>query len=445
MKRLLTALLAAAMTCSLMSPATLAYAGEAATGAIEVSPEEDGQPTQSAPAGGNGASDEELVDVEPEADEVVPVADSGETGLFAQADGLAAQDDPVGTASISVDFGFVEPDNYRNTFQYPSGGSVAWMRLPYFSSGALDLLNESGEVVRSFTGSSRPRMTNLPAGTYTLRVTALDRGPYKIVRGVVNGGPIDFLLTEYETEVVLEEGQSKLFWVALEYAAYGLKTTTDVGTFENGTTEHVYYEGWNGHFQNKDASSSANNPILNTHNGIYHGDSASQYNMNKLEVPTLSDEEVAKGYRFEGWQIEGDESGKVYATEEALTHRITADTVFKAVWSHPSHTVSFHTSSDCGTIAGGTTYSYTKDFNNGLVDHIPAVEPKNGYEFVGWFTDLTVNVVPDDAIRATKVDRDLHYYAKYRARPRATPCSTSPAPTARLRAKTPCCLTPAAR
>lgn len=45
---------------------------------------------------------------------------------------------------------------------------------------------------------------------------------------------------------------------------------------------------------------------------------------------------------------------------------------------------------------------------------IPKVAPKEGYEFVGWFTDLSTNIVSNDLLASTVVDRDLSFYAKYK-------------------------------
>ena len=75
-----------------------------------------------------------------------------------------------------------------------------------------------------------------------------------------------------------------LRWVVLEYKAYGLKTDTELGAFANGTTEKTYYQGYNSHYENTDPSTVSSNPVFNTHDGIYYGDSASQYaGMNTLE------------------------------------------------------------------------------------------------------------------------------------------------------------------
>ncbi len=188
-------------------------------------------------------------------------------------------------------------------------------------------------------------------------------------------------------------------------------------------------------YPNTDPSTSEKYPTYNTHSGIYYGDSASLYTgMNKLEVPTLNAEELAKGYEFKGWSLVGDSSGTIYSSEDALAYIVRGDTTFRAEWETPVHTVTFKTNKNLGTLnkGNGVEYSYQREFNNQLVDDIPAaygkdyseqygsggVDPETGeycwYEFVGWYDDLSGNVIPDSELRNTKIDRDLTYYAKYK-------------------------------
>lgn len=412
MKKLLTALMTAAMTFSLYMPPTHALADDgnllddAASYGLEGGGEELGIES----------ADEPIYDTDP----IIEVVDP-EPQQLSLMSSLSPQDVELqGTSTIKVDIGFVDPDANRTSAQYPAGKSYGWLSLPYYSRGAVDIIDANGVTVASITGQARPEITNLPAGTYTIRLTNLDtkneqgESIYAIVAAVVNGGPISNLLTEYETEVTVEEGQTITYYAVVEYRAFGFKTTTDVGTFANGTQEKVYYEGWNGQFDNTDPSRKGTNPIFSTHNGIYYGDSMSQYNANKLEEPVLSEDEAAKGYKFLGWQLEGDESGRVFTTTEALNHVVRTHTTFKAAWEYPTHTVTFATNTDYGTIGGNGYYSYQMDFDDQKVSEIPAVEEKEGYEFIGWFTDHTTNVVPEAEILNTTVDRDLNYFAKYR-------------------------------
>ena len=329
-----------------------------------------------------------------------------------------------GTGKIRLAFGWVAPDGWRNNKQFPRGASMGWVSLPYYSNGAAELLDSSGNVVESYTGEAEHVFTNLAPGTYTIRISLLDSGNYEIVESIVNGssGRPDHLITTYESTVEVPDGSSAeiLRWVVVEYKAFGFKTTTTIGTFENGTQVKDYYPNTkdgkrNWSYPNTDPSRVDTNPTFNTHSGIFYNDSASLYSgMGKLEVPTLSAEEEAKGYTFEGWKLQGDPSGKIYSEEEVLAYKVTSDVVFEAVWDIPEHTVTFGTNEEYGLIDGQPYYSYTKQFNNQKVDDIPTVTPKQGYEFIGWFTDLTTNVIPESTIRNTDVNKDLNYYAKYR-------------------------------
>ena len=405
MRRTLSLLLTVAMAIMLLSPATHALAQNTnddmgAEGLQQNDPddafEEEIDSEQDALANNNGQIN--LGAIIPQSD--VAPADDSQT---------------IGTSVINLESGFIVPNNYRDAWQDTGYGSAGWISTPYWGSGAADLLNANGDVVRSATGNAHISFANLPAGTYTIRLTPLDWGPYLTVAGVTNGGPMSNLLTDYETQVTVNDGQTVTYAVVYEYKAYGFATTTSVGTFENGSTTKTYFEGWNKSFPNPDSTTSARIPVVNSHNGIYHGDSASLYKkMNGLEVPTLNEEEAAKGYTFAGWKLAGDESNKIYTTDDALAYVVKSNVVFEAVWDVPIHTVTFSTNTDYGTIGGKASYSFKKEFNNQTVGTLPTVEAKDDYEFIGWFSDLTTNVISEDEIDQTLVNRNLNYYAKYR-------------------------------
>ena len=405
MRRTLSLLLTVAMTIALLSPATYALAEDLNDNA---SPEELQQ---------NDPDD--AFEEEPDLANGTPPNSDGQNnpGALMPQSALSPANDSetIGTSVINLESGFVVPNNYRDAWQDTGYGSAGWISLPYWGSGAAELLNANGDVVRTATGNARISFAELPAGTYTIRLTPLDWGPYLTVAGVTNGGPMSNLLTDYETQVTVEDDQTVTYVVVYEYKAYGFATTTSIGTFENGSTTKTYFEGWNKSFPNPDSTTSARTPIVNSHNGIYHGDSASLYKkMNDLEVPTLSEEEAAKGYTFAGWKLVGDESNKVYTTDEVLAYVVKSNVVFEAVWEVPTHTVTFSTNTDYGTIGGKDSYSVQKEFNNQTVGTLPTVDAKEDYEFIGWFSDLTTNVIPENEISQTVVNRDLNYYAKYR-------------------------------
>lgn len=326
-------------------------------------------------------------------------------GLFPTT--VLAVDDPWAEGKIELSFGWVSPDEYRNSWQSPAAGDTSWLRLPYFSNGAAALIDSSGEEVASYTGEARHTFSGLKAGTYTIRLTVLDSGIYKIVHGVVNGGPIPHLITEYESTVEVTEGNTStiLRWVALEYKAYGFKTVTDMGSFKDGSKEKTYYTGWNGYSENTDPSTASGHPYLNTHNGIYWGDHAGQYsNMTSIEEPVLDAAEQANGWRFIGWKCEGDPSGKIYTTDEALLITVKGDIVLRAVFERFGYTVTwkYHntTLETDEYVPENTAPSYDGD--------IPTMGAE--WEFVGWSKNpnAAVGLAVEDL---AKVSENVTYYA----------------------------------
>lgn len=321
--------------------------------------------------------------------------------------------------SIGVEFGWVSPDSYRTAMLYPRGAFMSWGGLPYWSNGAAELLDSAGNTLGSFTGESSHKFTGLKAGKYILRVTPLK--PDSVYNAVESITGVS-VITDYETEIEIAEGAVGTIWkyVVVEYKAYAFKTTTEIGTFASGGQAQVYYPGGNWAYENTDPASVSRCATFNTHDGIYYKDTASQYNLSVLEIPTLSEEEAAKGYKFVGWKLveNGDLSEKIYTDVEALSYVVRGDTEFRAVWEYPTHTVSFSTNADCGAINGDTSVSFQMNYNNQTMEGegiaLPEVIVKPGYEFIGWYSDLTTNVIPNETILKTKVDRDLNYYAKYK-------------------------------
>ena len=321
--------------------------------------------------------------------------------------------------SIGIEFGWVSPDSYRTAMLNPRGAFMGWASLPYWSNGAAELLDSAGNTLGSFTGESSHKFTGLKAGKYILRVTPLK--PDSVYNAVESITGVS-VITDYETEIEIAEGAVGTIWkyVVVEYKAYAFKTTTEIGTFASGGQAHVYYPGGNWAYENTDPASVSRCATFNTHDGIYYKDTASQYNLSVLEIPTLSEEEAAKGYKFVGWKLveNGDLSEKIYTDVEALSYVVRGDTEFRAVWEYPTHTVSFSTNADCGAINGDTSVSFQMNYNNQTMEgegiELPEVIVKPGYEFIGWYSDLTTNVIPNETILKTKVDRDLNYYAKYK-------------------------------
>ncbi|MBQ6539588.1 MAG: InlB B-repeat-containing protein, partial [Oscillospiraceae bacterium] len=248
--------------------------------------------------------------------------------------------EPWAEGSIGIEFGWVSPDSYRTAMLNPRGAFMGWSSLPYWANGAAELLDSEGNSLGSFTGESSHKFTGLKAGKYILRVTPLK--PDSVYNAVESITGVS-VITDYETEIEIAEGAAGTIWkyVVVEYKAYAFKTTTEIGTFASGGQAHVYYPGGNWAYENTDPASVSRCATFNTHDGIYYKDTASQYNLSVLEIPTLNEEEAAKGYTFVGWKLveNGVSSEKVYSDVEALSYVVRGDTEFKAVWEYPTHTV----------------------------------------------------------------------------------------------------------
>ena len=327
------------------------------------------------------------------------IALTGETTLVAQ--WKWAQ------GTISVETYIFENDTYRNAWQAPFGGYPGWASGVNWRGNTIELKDASGtplDTTQTVSSSIGPaKFEGLTEGVY--QVTFAADVPLYIIQQV--GTAPGTNAKDFTVEVTIGPGSSSgsVRWAVI-YKAFALSTTTDIGTFENGTTTKQYYTGEQ-YYTEKDGSK------YTSHNGILYGDSPDLYSgMNAFEVPTLNEEEAAKGYTFKGWL--DPKSGKVLSETQALSTIIYDNTVYEAVWEYPTHTVKFSTNTEYGTIDDKASYSYDVEYNNQTVTEIPTIKAKDGYEFIGWFTDHTTNVLPDSEIKATVVDRDLNFYAKYK-------------------------------
>lgn len=316
---------------------------------------------------------------------------------------IALADDTWAEGSLNVQIHWASPDKYRDTWQYPIGGIPAWfVGLTGLSNATAELYDKNDELVGSFTGEAYT-FTGLKAGTYKLCMTVLDNEQYVPLHGATNGGQIPYLVTERDSYVTIEEGNTKTVyrWLALENKAYGFKTVTDRGQFENGTGEKIYYTGENMFFEKEGR-------IYNSHNGIYYGDHASQYSdMTSLEEPTLSQGDIDAGWKFKGWTLEGDTSHKVYTTSEALLINVTSNIVLNAVFERTGYTVTWKNGGD--TLE---TDEYVQENTAPSYDDSKPTKTINGEAqvFTGWSKNPDALYGIDEA-DLQPVTKDVTYYA----------------------------------
>gem|GEM_PF-1507601 len=324
---------------------------------------------------------------------------------------------------ITVRVGIWNPNYGRDSAQYDYYSMASWVQMYDYKGLSATLVNSNDEAVATQAGSNTFTFENLSEGDYKLKLSFTNSEHEALLvflKGLKNGPAIysqDQIVSSKETNINIskEKGNRELFAV-FEYKAYGLAAETSVGTFSNGEQTKQYFEGWN-------RSVVRDEQVYNQHNGIYRGDHAELYYNGTftLEEPTLSASEKEAGYKFKGWRIKNDSSGKIYSALEAIKYKIYEDTTFVAEWDYPTHKVMFKTNPAQGTINGKAADSYIVDFDNqklGEAITIPKVDSTDGHEFIGWYLDPTENVLSDDELTNTIVDRDLTFYAKYRELPK---------------------------
>ncbi|NEW61928.1 LPXTG cell wall anchor domain-containing protein [Granulicatella sp. zg-ZJ] len=260
-----------------------------------------------------------------------------------------------------------------------------------------------------------------------------------IQNGVVSVPGLVDVNNEPETEIIF----------GVVHHAYSVTLTSKYGKFifgtqngnqdfgtevdVNGTPLQVFtaYQGGLRTFEQ-------NNNIFASNAGVLDGDRINNIT-DKLPEPTLSDEEKAMGITFVGWLAEPayatpssyDNSdlrtmaeryptlaGSLLSPSDAISFVALDDITLRAVFNIPHHSVTFATNSDKGQIndKDNNKASYVeKQFegNNKKIAELPTVQAKPGYKFLGWYADLTENVIPETELKEMVVNQNLKFYAKY--------------------------------
>ncbi|MEX2784160.1 InlB B-repeat-containing protein [Streptococcus sp. H49] len=310
------------------------------------------------------------------------------------------------------------------------GTQVSWVSSAYFDGINATVEDSSGQVIYSGLSGSAGRGTfripDLPVGTYT--VTLLDVNdkvlPLPFSKEQLENPNSPFVLQDEMTAVVeiTEESEvKKLYWImvskskqVMSYSLHGEFPEGSQGVDQNGAavSYRVWYRGgdWPQSF------TSTNNRQFISFPGVLVSDTLGMY-AGYSTIPTLSAEEQAYGWTFQGWRVNG--SDRIYTLEEIARITITEDIQLEAVWEAPNHNVSFVTDIEKGAIAGQSSVNYNIEGNSSTVSDatantLPEVNAKEGYTFLGWYVDNSTNLVSDSDILATSVQKDLVYYAKYK-------------------------------
>ncbi len=110
------------------------------------------------------------------------------------------------------------------------------------------------------------------------------------------------------------------------------------------------------------------------------------------------------GYNFAGWNTLADGSGTNYATG-ATFNMGTSNIILYARWTEqPAYTVTFNSN-------GGSVVP-SQNIEHGAVATEPAAPTKEGYSFIGWYTDASLENAYDFS---TSVTANITLYAKWTA------------------------------
>lgn len=116
-------------------------------------------------------------------------------------------------------------------------------------------------------------------------------------------------------------------------------------------------------------------------------------------IGTLPTPEKA-GYAFDGWEY----NGSIVTSETVWTFDVTGNSTFTAKWTQEFYTVTFDTD-------GGSAVENLTDLAYGSTITEPTAPIKDGYEFVGWFSDGALKNQWDFATDTVTANTTL--YAKW--------------------------------
>lgn len=286
------------------------------------------------------------------------------------------------------------------------------------------------------TGQGQFHFEGLPDGTYYLKVDSVNSLGVEHV--VLPGADLEMTVfgDPYQNGdrlpiQVANGARVDKIYLGVVHKAYPVKLTTGIGKYkwransasgstEQEGTEFELYRGSNYVFHDPNTNRS-----YITNLGVLAGDRLNNIRAN-IPEPFLSDEELAYGYKFAGWkandsmlQAYPDLADQIFTTEQVMNVIARGDMSWHAVFTYPIHQVTFATDSTKGAITyKGQTGSYVSikvEGNTSSVPEIPDVTAKDGYKFLGWYSDSTTNVYDPADILKAEVPENITYYAKYEA------------------------------
>lgn len=258
---------------------------------------------------------------------------------------LATEPLPIGDARIAGEVKLLLNSAARGNIK--SGYSSQYGGISYadFNNRTVQLLDANGVVVKEMvTNNGDYNFTQLPYGTYTVRILE-DPRYVRILDNTFAHKPYEFTVTVSETAKTNTSGN------VLTLVGRPAKVTmeTAVGTYNGSTTLEEYRGGIS------QVVGVNNNQTYTNIGGPIHTDILGEY-LSLLKLPTLSQEEIDKGYVHVGWNVDGfndKDTGLpiLYTEEGVLNLRVPAnDLVIRPVWDRVAHKVTFLTHSEFGSI-----------------------------------------------------------------------------------------------
>lgn len=302
--------------------------------------------------------------------------------------------------------------------------------ISYYDQVEVRLLNQDGEVIQTKISGDTISLghfefTDLAPGTYYVEVADQNtKGTrHLVIPSDVNLFNPENRQTDFKSKAFTVEDGTHIEHVTfvLVRKPYSVDLVTSVGHYEytDGTgAAHSekfiqLYPGGIYTFNNGTANYITMLGILDTDrlNNI----------RNSLPLPVLNKEEQDFGYRFAGWMADKamlkaypELEGYIFSTEEVLSIVAKDNMTFRAVFTWPTHNVTFATDSEKGLIENNAYKIVEYDGNTSTIENLPEVVAKPGYEFVGWYADMTTNIIPKDELVNMVVRNNLTFYAKYK-------------------------------
>ncbi len=351
-----------------------------------------------------------------------------------------------GTGKIGGKLFYYPKANLR---QYNNGQaiSVSYRSLVSYANVNIKLLNAATEteIANMNTGAAGEyEFTNIPNGEYYVEVAETDNNNVENEILPKVGGEkgitypkswdvdIPFQTSRRSEKITIDDTKKENtdIYFASIFRPYAVKLKTNIGKFsytlgnvEKSEPELPLYNGGI-------ATGTYGNETFMAIRGVLATDRLSD-SISVLPKPDLSPEEIAYGYSFLGWMLDEEMFTKypeyrgyadsIFKEENILGIVAKGDIVLKAMYTYPIHQVKFASDSSKGLItAGNQSSAYVTVNINGNTTRlteatIPTVSAKPGYRFVGWYEDMTTNVVPLDEIYNRTIRDDKVYYAKYEA------------------------------